>query len=52
MEEEEEDPFEGLGWGADIVRLADPHIPFNPAQEYGMSGVKRYQDDYELTPFL
>ena len=51
MEDEEDDPFEGLGWGADIVRLADPHIPFNPAQEHGVSGVKRYRDDYELTPF-
>ena len=28
--------------GAEIVRLADSHIPFNPEQEYGVSGVKRY----------
>ena len=33
------------------MRLADPHIPFNPAQEHGVSGVKRYRDDYEMTPF-
>ena len=51
MEDEEEDPFEGLGWGIEIVRLADPHIPFNPAKEHGVSGVKRYRDDYEMTPF-
>ena len=33
------------------MRLADPHIPFNPSQEHGVSGIKRYRDDYEMTPF-
>ena len=33
------------------MQLADPHIPFNPAQKHGVSGVKRYRDDSEMTSF-
>ena len=40
MDDEERDPFAGLGWEAEIVRLPDPHIPFNPLPERGVSGAK------------
>ena len=40
MDDEERDPFAGLGWEVEIVRLADLHIPFNPSPERGMSGAK------------
>ena len=51
MDEDERDPFAGLGWEVEIVRLADPHTPFNPLPERGMSGAKRFRDDYEIMPF-
>ena len=51
MDEDERDPFAGLGWEVEIVRLADPHTPFNPSPERGVSGAKRFRDDYEITPF-
>ena len=28
MDEDEGDPFVGLGWEVEIVSLVDPHIPF------------------------
>ena len=37
--------------GAEIVSLADPHIPFNPLPKGGLSGAKRFRDDYEISPF-
>ena len=33
--EEEKDLFEGLRWGAEIVQLIDPDVPFNPLLEHG-----------------
>ena len=51
MDEDERDPFAGLGWEVEIVRLADLHTPFNPSLEHGVSGAKRFRDDYEITPF-
>ena len=42
MEDKEKDPFEGLGWEVEIVRLVDPHVPFNPTPERGVSGAKQY----------
>ena len=30
MDKDERDPFVGLGWEVEIVRLANPHTPFNP----------------------
>ena len=51
MDEDERDPFAGLGWEVKIVRLADPHTPFNPSPKRGVSGAKRFHDDYEITPF-
>ena len=33
------------------MRLADPHTPFNPWPERGVSGAKRFHDDYKITPF-
>ena len=44
--------FEGLGWDKEIVSLGDPHIPFNPSPEREKSVVKRYREEYEMTPFL
>ena len=52
MDEDERDPFAGLGWEVEIVILADPHIPFNPSPECGVNGAKQFCDDYEITPFL
>ena len=52
MDEDERDPFAGLGWKAEIVSLADPYIPFNPSPKGGLSGAKRFFDDYEMIPFL
>ena len=43
--------FKGLGWDKEIVSLGDPHIPFNPSSERERSVVKRYRDDYKMTPF-
>ena len=51
MHKDERDPFAGLGWEVEIMRLADPHTPFNPSPERGVSGAKRFRDDYEITPF-
>ena len=51
MDKDERDLFAGLGWEVEIVRLADPHIPFNPLSECQVSGAKRFRDDYEITPF-
>ena len=51
MDEDERDPFAGLGWEVEIVRLADPHTLFNPSPERRVSGAKRFRDDYEITPF-
>ena len=51
MNEDETDPFARLGWKVEIVRLADLHTPFNPSPECGVSGAKRFRDDYEITPF-
>ena len=50
-DEDERDPFARLGWEVEIVRLADPHTPFNSSQECGVSGAKQFCDDYEITPF-
>ena len=33
------------------MRLADPHILFNLSPKRGVSGAKRFHDDYEITPF-
>ena len=33
MAEDERDPFAGLGWKVEIVRLADPYIPLNSSPE-------------------
>ena len=52
MDEDERDPFVGLGWEIETVRLADPHTPFNLSLECGVSGAKQFHDDYEITPFL
>ena len=49
--EEERNMFEGLRWNKEIVSLEDLHIPFNPSSERERSVVKRYHDDYEITPF-
>ena len=51
MDEDERDPFVGLGWEVEIVRLVDLHTPFNPSPERGVSGANRFRDDYEITPF-
>ena len=51
MDEDKRDPFIRLGWEVEIVRLADPHTPFNPSPKHGVSGAKRFRDDYEITPF-
>ena len=40
MDEDERDPFARLGWEVEIVRLTDPHTPFNPLPERGVSGAK------------
>ena len=37
MDEDEGDLFAGLGWGTEIVSLADPHIPFNPSPKARLS---------------
>ena len=50
MDEDEGDPFVGLGWKAKRVNLANPHIPFNPSPKGGLSGAKQFWD--EITPFL
>ena len=52
MDEDERDLFAGLGWEVEIMRLADPHTPFNPSPKYEVSGAKQFRDDYEITPFL
>ena len=51
MDEDKRDPFVGLGWEVEIVRLAYPHTPFNPSPEREVSGAKRFCADYEITPF-
>ena len=40
MDEDERDLFAGLGWEVEIVRLADPHTPFNLSSKLGVSGAK------------
>ena len=52
MDEDEGHPFAKLGWGVEIINLADLHIPFYPSPKGGLSGAKRFWDDYEITPFL
>ena len=52
MDKDKRDPFARLGSEVEIVRLVDLHTPFNPSLERGMSGAKRFRDDYEITPFL
>ena len=42
MTDKEKGPFEGLEWDVEIVRLAEPHVLFNPSPERGVSGEKRY----------
>ena len=51
MDKDKRDPFAGLRWEVEIVRLANPHTPFNPSPERGVSGTKRFSDDYEIIPF-
>ena len=51
MDEDERDPFIGLGWEVEIVRLADPHFPFNSSSECEVNGAKRFRAHYEITPF-
>ena len=51
MDKDERDPFAGLGWEVEIVRSTDLHTPFNPSPECGVSGTKRFCDDYEITLF-
>ena len=51
MDEDNGDPFAELGWGVEIVSLADPYIPFNPSLKGGLSGTRRFSDDYEIIPF-
>ena len=51
MDKDERDLFAGLGWKVDIVRLADPHTPFNPSLERGVNGIKQFGDDYEIISF-
>ena len=51
MDKDERDPFARLEWEVEIVRLADPHIPFNPSSECEVSGAKQFRDDCEITPF-
>ena len=29
--------------------ISRPHTPFNPSLERGVSGAKRFRDDYEIT---
>ena len=50
--EDERDMFVGLGWEKEIRSLGNPHIPFNPSQEFEFVVGNRGSDDYELTPFL
>ena len=52
MDKDEREPFTRLGWGAEIVRLVALHVPFNPLPKRGLSGAKRFRDDYEMIPFL
>ena len=42
MDKDKRDPFVGLGWEVEIVRLADLHTSFNPSLEHGVSGAKRF----------
>ena len=51
MDEDKGDSFTGLGWRAEIVSLADLHIPFNPLLKGGLNGAKQLQDDSKITPF-
>ena len=52
MDEDKRDPFAGIGWRAEIVSLAEPHILFNSSLKGGLSGTKQSCDDYDMTPFL
>ena len=40
MDSKEKDPFRGLGWKLEIVKLADPHVCFNPSPECEVIGAK------------
>ena len=51
MDKDKRDPFVGLEWEVEIVSLANAHTPFNTSPESGVSGVKRFCDDYEITLF-
>ena len=51
MDEDERDPFVGLGWKAEIVRLVDLYTSFNLSPERGVSGAKRFCGGYKMTPF-
>ena len=51
MDEDERDPFGGIGWEVEIERFGDPHTPFNPSPQRGVSGAKRFRDDYKIMPF-
>ena len=42
MEDNEEDPFESLGWRVEVGRLGDPHISFNSSPKRGVSEAKQY----------
>jgi len=48
---EEMNRFKGLVWDEEIVSRGDPHVPFDPSPEPERSVVKRFGDDYNLTPF-
>ena len=52
MDKDERDLFARLRWKVEIVKLEDPHNPFNPSPECGVSGAKRFCDDNEITSFL
>ena len=51
MDDDEKDLFEVLGWGTKIVRLVNPHVPFNLSFERGVNGTKKVYDDYKMTLF-
>ena len=52
MDKDKRDPFAGLGWKVEIVKLVDLHTPFNSSPEHGVNDAKRFHNDYEITPFL
>ena len=44
--------FVGLRWEKKIKSLGKLHVPFNPSPEHDIGAANRYNDDYEMTPFL